>query len=423
MRRRDFFLASSTGIALGAGAGTAAMRPHAADAAPSSLRTGSNLTAAAFGATGDGRTDDTAALQAAFDALAGNPDVAILTIAPGDYHVTRPLRMMLKQRRYHGIWGISAYGARLRSAIPGDADVITIDSTTVARFLLIEGLTIRGSGREGHGLSLHCDGRGHYIYNAALRDVVVEGCGGDGCRMIGNIFESQIINSYFRDNGMNGMTMGHGTRGGVLSAIHVFGCVFGGNRQHGVALIRKSNDISFSGCYFLLNGKYGLLASNGCVLLAHSGFENNHQAAKDFDDGGAGMHINVFGTLVGCTAYSIFKQKRLVSGYITNQLVLTGCTGSGGGAAKSAGLASLKGNGKGAVTIIGSRGRIENEGGIALTEIGQAGIGARFGSDWNSENLVRLGEYRLWVDSDGELRMKAGTPASDKDGRVAGGSG
>lgn len=415
MKRRDFFLMSSTGVALGAGA--VATAGPAFGPAPPPQEPARGMSAERFGIRGDGRSDDTDALQAALDALANDREVGILTLPPGDYVVTRPLRLDLKKKRYGGIWGISAYGARIRSQIDDGRDVLAIDSTTVARFMLIEGLTIRGSGKDGNGLSVHCDGNRHYIYNAAMRDVVVENCGRDGCRMIGNIFESQIINSYFRDNGANGVTMGHGKAGGVLSAIHAFGCVFGGNGSHGIALIRKSNDVSFSGCYFLLNGKYGLLASNGVVLLAHCGFENNHEAADDFESGGAGMHVNVFATLVGCTAYSIFKQQRLVSGYITNHFVMMGCTGDGGGKAKKAGLARLKGNGKGEVTVIGSRGRIENGGGIALTEIGQPGIGARFGSAWDSENLVRLGDYALWVDDDGELRMKSGNPSSDKDGR------
>src|SRR3546814_7012824 len=61
--------------------------------------------------------------------------------------------------------------------------------------------------------------RGRYIYNFCLRDIIVEGCGGDGCRMTGNVFEGQVFNAYFRDNGGNGVTLSHGAEDTVLSAL------------------------------------------------------------------------------------------------------------------------------------------------------------------------------------------------------------
>src|SRR3546814_8520767 len=89
-----------------------------------------------------------------------------------------------------------AHGARIvsdiRSADPG----LAIVSRSVVRFLRIDGLEIQGNGSEGHGLVLTCVRRGRYIYNFCLRDIIVEGCGGDGCRMTGNVFEGQVFNAY-----------------------------------------------------------------------------------------------------------------------------------------------------------------------------------------------------------------------------------
>src|SRR4029450_4588562 len=85
------------------------------------------------------------------------------------------------------------------------------------RFLLIEGLDILGRGREGHVISLECEHKEHYLYTFCLRDVTVQGCGGDGCRMMGNVFEGQVINTYLRDNRKNGMTLGHRARAGLVS--------------------------------------------------------------------------------------------------------------------------------------------------------------------------------------------------------------
>ena len=317
--------------------------------------------------------------------------------------------------------GIIGHGARLVSAIADGGNVLEYVSNATVRFLQIEGLDILGGGREGHGISLECEHKEHYLYNFCLRDITVQGCGGDGCRMMGNVFEGQVINTYLRDNKKNGMTLGHGARAGILSAIHVFGCVFGQNGQYGVEMVNGCYDAAFHGCYFLLNGKHGLVALNGCTLLSNCGFENNHEAAAGFDKGGAGIYLQNFGTLVGCTAYSMFNQKRLIDAYVVSQLVLIGCAGSGDARAKAAGLARLDGEKKRArATIVSSQGAVEYINGFEGLEISGKDGGARFGADWQSPNLVQLGSYRLWVDRRGRLRLKNGAPTSDEDGTAIG---
>jgi hypothetical protein len=124
-------------------------------------------------------------------------------------------------------------------------------------------------------------------------------------------------------------------RAGILSAIHVFGCVFGQNGQYGVEMVNGCYDAGFHGCYFLLNGKYGLVALNGCTLLSNCGFENNHESAPSFDKGGAGIFLQNFGTLIGCTAYSMLNQKRLIDAYLVGHLVMIGCAGSGDARARA----------------------------------------------------------------------------------------
>lgn len=39
---------------------------------------------------------------------------------------------------------------------------------------------------------------------------------------------------------------------------------------------------------------------------------------------------------------------------------------------------------------------------------------------WDSGNLLRLGNYRLWIDSTGKLRIKNGVPTSETDGTIVG---
>jgi hypothetical protein len=400
--------------------------PALAAAQPTSPRkpeTGAMLSAAAFGARGDGVADDTNALQAALEAAIGPTGPGFVLIPPGTYKVTRPLRMATRDGETGNITrphGILAHGARLMSSIADGGNVLEFTSRSTVRFLLIEGLDILGAGNEGHGLALSCEYGDRYLYNFCLRDVTVQGCGGDGCRLMGNVFEGQVINTYLRDNKKNGLTLGHGSKAGILSAIHAFGCVFGQNGQYGVEMVNGCYDAAFHGCYFLLNGKHGLAALNGCTLLNNCGFENNHEAAGSFDKGAGGIFLQNFGTLVACTAYSMFNQKRLIDAYVVSQLVMIGCAGSGDARAKAAGLARIDGENRGRATIVGSQGAIEYVKDFEGLEIAGKDGGLRLGSDWQSRNLVQLGSYRLWIDRHGRLRLKNGVPASDEDGTPVG---
>jgi Pectate lyase superfamily protein/Right handed beta helix region len=416
--RRGLLLGGGIGLALG-GVVSAAGAPVRRDQDPGG---GPSRSARDFGAVGDGRADDTAALQKALDATLSGSE-GMLVIPPGTYRVTRTLRVaptpgaagnMVRQS------GILAHGAHVISEIADGGNVFEFLSRSTIRFVLIEGLDILGSGHEGHGIYVECDRNDAYFYNFCLRDVVIQDCGGDGCHMIGNVFEGQIINTYLRKNAGNGLTLGHGTHGGILSAIHVFGCVFGDNARHGVAMVNNCYDASFHGCYFLLNGQFGLTAENGCTLLSNCGFENNHTAARNFDAGDAGIALNNFGTLVGCTAYSLFNQTGLLRAYTVGRLVLVGCTGGGDGSARRAGLARLGGKHGAGITLIGCTGAVEYTDGLDGVEIGGALGGIGLGAHWQSPNLARLGEYRLWVDAHGRLRLKKGTPSADEDGTTVG---
>jgi hypothetical protein len=379
------------------------------------------LNAADFGAKGDGRADDTAALQKALDWTFGAGG-ALLVIPPGTYRVTRTLRIAFTPGTSGNLGrqsGIIGHGARINSEI-ADGDVLAVLCDATVRFVLIDGLDILGAGRERHGIHIDCDHNGAYFYNFCLRDVNVQNCGGDGCRLVGNVFESQLINVYLRNNKGNGVTFADGTHGGILSAIHVFGAVFGQNGQHGAALINRCYDVAFHGCYFLLNGKFGLLAGNGCTLLSNCGFENNQMAAPDFARGDYGVDLNNFGTLVGCTAYSVFHQTGLIRAFVATHLNMMGCTASGGDAAAAAGLARLGGARSANATLIGCTGAVRYENGFEALEIGGPAGGVRFGAHWQSRNLPQLGDYRIWVDRAGRLRIKRGAPSSDDDGTPLG---
>jgi len=411
MNRRSLLFA-------GAGAGLAA-GVQGAQAAP-----GRRLSARAFGAKGDGRADDTAALQSAMTAaLASGKAAGLLIIEPGTYRITQPLHIAPPRGQSGDVVhlsGISGYGARLVSEIRRPSPVIAFASRSITRFILFEGLDILGCGTEGPGLQLESDDNRTGIYNFCIRDMAVQECGGDGCRMVGNVFEGQVINSYFRKNKRNGISFAHGTQGGILSSIHVFGCVLGDNALYGAHLTNNCNDVAFYGCYFVTNGSFGLVAENGITLLSDCGFENNQMSAKDFDHGDAGLLLQNYGTLIGCSGYSIFKQTAMMRADILQNLTLIGCAGSGNEQARNAGLARITGQPSARVVMIGCNGESRFSNGLEPVEIGGLGGGIKLGSHWNSSSLARLGDHHLWVDRRGQLRIKGGAPSSDEDGALVG---
>ena len=411
--RRSFVSAAAFATALTAGS----RRGEAAAAAPDHAK---GLSVRQFGAVGDGVADDTAALQAALDAVFDPSDDAagLLVIPPGDYRVTRSLRFTMRencgqQRR------VSAYGARLRSAIPDGGHVLHIASAAIWHFIVLEGLEIAGSGNDGHGLYLECDTNFAGLYNFCLRDLVIQGCGLDGCRIYGNLFESQIATCAFRGNGANGVTLAHSPHGGILSSIHLFGCAFDENEAQGAEIVR-SYDVGFHGCTFHRNGRFGLLATNGCELVLDCSFIDNHRSAFDFENGGAGMGLRRYATLVGCVSHSTAKQTHLIDADLWGsfaRLVMVGCRASGEGAAAAAGLARVHGWGTHPATIIGCQGSVTSAGGVRALDIGGPGGSIGLSAEWHGANPMQMGEYRIWVDSSGRLRLKKGAPDSDGDGR------
>lgn len=414
MNRRDVFALAGIGAA-----GLLATNRGASAQAPPPDAESRYLRLEDFGAKGDGASDDTAPLQKALDETFRKDRATFLVVPPGTYMISRTLRISPANNVTRAS-GILAQGARLQSTIVDGSNVLEVVSRSTFRFLQIHGLEVRGSGKDGAGLLLECQEGGKYLYNFSLRDLVVQGCGGDGFRMLGNVFEGQVFNCYLRNNRGNGMLMGHGERSGILSAIHVLASVFGENGVNGATMVNNCYDASFHGCYFLLNQRYGLTAKNGCTLLSHCGFENNHQSAADFAHGGAGLKLNNFGTLIACTAYSVYKQTALLEAFVGSRLVMIGCTGSGGGKAKDAILARIRGERRASVVAIGCNGEIVSENGLEVLDVANDAGGVRLSDRWDGRHPLRLGNYVFWVDAVGVLRVKKGNPVADGDGRPVG---
>lgn len=404
----------STGLLAAVAAGA---WPAAASAGGS--QPGPTVLASRFGTVGDGSADDTKALQAALDATFGGAS-GMLVIPPGTYRISDTLQVRLASAgRCQS--GISARGAHFYSAIRDGRNIFEFTIEGDTQFVLLEGLDILGTARDGHGIAFECESNAFGLRNFCLRDIVIQHCGGDGIRLAGNLSHGQVINSYFRSNRANGATFSHGRRAGVLSSVHVFGCVFGDNKGYGAALLNGCSDVAFHGCYLLLNDGFGLAAESGCTLLSNCGFENNHQKAASFEHGNAGVYMKKSGTLVACMGFSMLKQTHLIRAVLDGPLTMVGCSGYGAAEAKNAGLAHLAGvSPAAAATLIGCSGAVECESGLEALQIADEAGGIRFGASWQSRTLPRLGDYRLWIDGGGSLRLKKGVPTADDDGAVVG---
>ena len=109
-----------------------------------------------------------------------------------------------------------------------------ISNRVVRYFSITGGLTIKGTRQDKNGIRIFASGSGgKHFYNFLIDEVSVEGVGGHGLLLEGNVFEGQISNSYFQDCTLNGATFAH-SNAGVCSSINVIGCYFNQNGQYGM---------------------------------------------------------------------------------------------------------------------------------------------------------------------------------------------
>jgi hypothetical protein len=319
------------------------------------------ISAIEFGAHGDGSADDTTALQRALEASVARGQ--FLAIGPGTYRVTRPLKVSWRQNCGQ-LFGILGHGARILSEI-AEGDVLTFACEATVRYLLVEGLSILGRGRERDGLVLSCPSTSHWLYNFCLRNVTVERCGRDGFLLDGDVFEGTIEDCYGQDNRRNGISFRNRANKAVVSAVRVYSGSFAQNGHCGAELIAEQGiappiDVAFTGSYFRNNGQAGLRAPNGCRRLDSCGFENNWESAEGFDAAvvHAGIEIDNFGTLTSCTGGSNSKQTHLIKSWVIgNLLIIDASMDWYGAAGREVRLGYFRGPGR--VQTLNANGRLE----------------------------------------------------------------
>ena len=187
-------------IAGGSLAGGVVLRPHPSASAEGSLeRSEVNARDARFGASGDFRSDDTAALQAAANYCFGAPSVPhgtgavssnrTLLIPPGNYKITSPIRLA----RLHGgrIIGAGRFVTKITNVAGGPVFV-----TNGCGYSHFEGMYLESSSKEAAVFDLNWDGRagGPALQSNSFIDMFFSGggigvdIGADGYMGSENIF-------------------------------------------------------------------------------------------------------------------------------------------------------------------------------------------------------------------------------------------
>ncbi len=228
--RRDF-AAAAGGLGLGAALGAAArlggsVGAAGPGAAPDALDSLNWINVKEAGVRGDGRTDDTAALQRVFERRTGG----VVYFPPGGYMISRTIRVPNPV----SILGDGGRATYLRSSITDGSPVLDIglpDYSKRLRGARLAGFTIRGEGegrvRSG-GLRLNA------FYDAVVDSVRIEslGWGLDCNRAISVQFDNLVVNGMRSDAGQPGE--------GVYLYGQTNGCVFNNLRSadHSGAALR-----------------------------------------------------------------------------------------------------------------------------------------------------------------------------------------
>lgn len=346
MKRREFFKGGSAVAAAGL-VGAALTATKSTTAVAATPRT--TPTIFDFGAVGNGVNDDAAAFRKALDvaSLEGRK-----IIVPGyTYLIKTPINWVSKNNAVK-VWGLESQGATLRSGITNGQDVFAMTSQhTVRYFNITGGLTIKCTGTDGNGFRLSCPYTGgKYFYNCALDRLIVEGAGKSNLLFDGNVFESQITNSFFQDAKGNGATFAH-SKGGVVSTINLIGCYFNQNGKHGMeattfdAQYGGASDVRVIGGYARNNKLHGFRYNNGTgpgASIMNVGFENNYTSVAPGHQDGSHVYGMVRMQMRDCTGYNeAGGATYLLRGWFSDVTTLDGCTQWSGGAMRATGKSRL----------------------------------------------------------------------------------
>jgi hypothetical protein len=206
----------------------------------------------AFGAVGDGRADDTEALQAALDAVGDRGGTVLLP--PGAYRVTGPLRpssnTLIQGTHAAGYDPSTDPASSCKLLASGDefaagAGLIENRESSVARAVTLRGVALVGdrTGEALHGVRFPDDYTGEHGW--LLQDVTIAGFSGDGVR--GNMQVFAMVGCHVTRNAGWGI---NASQGGRLADAWVDRCLFYFNDAGNILLgpPEVSGAVEFTAC-------------------------------------------------------------------------------------------------------------------------------------------------------------------------------
>lgn len=256
------------------------------------------LTPQMYGAVGDGETDDTAAIQAMFDAVG---DGGLIYFPAGTYVVrhsdtkTGEDYVAVTVRGRHGLRVVLAGDALIKHKAAG------VGRYTMLRFedcdgVEISGGIIEGDRQEHQAVSSGYGSKGIHIVNSSnihIHDMEVRSIWGDCIGATGMAMQCDnvlIENCDLHDSYRNGITIG-GARNSTVRNCHIYGIV-GGDPQAGIDLEAEwgipNTDITIDGSYIHDCARNAIAFSSngtgtrvrGCRLDGNTLFDNTHTGVE-----------------------------------------------------------------------------------------------------------------------------------------------
>lgn len=358
-----------------------------------------------------------------------------------DSQITLPTSMQL-----HGV-NMNKSVIRLAGTAPDGTDMILCTETNK-----IENLTVWGnwdgstSGQNGVGIKCENAAAG-YSYNHTFRDVKIAYCKSYGMHLHNSAY-TRLYNIKCNASGSDGIYLEGDSLTNACTTITIDGRSVFSDAPYGYGM-RVKNAIILNAEFISENTKGVIIEGDHRALNFHDCWFESPVGVIDYifnlPAGTGGYGLNIVNCWLGmpvstaviegnsnyqkCLAVNNINAtgKPVVTEALYNWCILEGTdftasvlksylgsqldNKSGGSPAHTADTSPLSGYDKYIFMFKNS--------GLEVAGIDAAGgVDIKQGT-WNGGHL-RLGNYHLWVDSAGKLRIKNGTPASDSDGTVVG---
>ena len=310
LARRDF-LKTSSGVAAAAAFGGFSLPSLAASYVPPTRSRGSTtISVKDKGAVGDGRHDDTSAIQAAINALPSSGGT--VTIPAGTYLIDPTRYVRLRSNMHLRMSPDAVLKAKTCSVRRSyilyvhDRSNVEISGGRLVGDRATHVYSGGGTHEWGHGIQIL---GGRYV---TVRDVHVSKCTGDGVCIGGKSYDVAISNIVSTGNRRQGLsitncsnikvydsefsyTQGTSPECGIdiepddgytCSSVRIVRCRMNNNRRYGLNIWKRSSQIVVASCVMERNGSLGM-STYGASRITVSGntFRYNSATGVVYNDG------------------------------------------------------------------------------------------------------------------------------------------